>query len=173
MVDDPTHLEGVGRIPPQGGPQNDGEETSVREGRSVDIPPAGGHDGEGRTAGGGDLRLPPPEHSHKVSCDQANYVPVSGGVVETRSTGLQAVVEEGQGGCVGYADGGSGGGTDGVGGGDVRDGNRYIRLIWWEYTVSNVTLGTETNAALTYATGLELHHPIMSMIGGHRGRLDR
>ena len=36
---DPTHWEGVGRIPPQGGLQDDWEATLVREGRHVEIPP--------------------------------------------------------------------------------------------------------------------------------------
>ena len=58
--DDPTHWEGVGRIPTQGDPQADGESTLAREVWSVDIPPSGGRDGEDGTAGGGDLRLPPP-----------------------------------------------------------------------------------------------------------------
>ena len=39
MGDDPAHREGYGPIPPQGRPQADGEETLVREGCSVDIPP--------------------------------------------------------------------------------------------------------------------------------------
>ena len=37
----------------------------------------------------------------------------------------------------------------------------------WEDTVANVILRTETNATLAYAMVLELHHPVMSMIGGH------
>ena len=60
------HNEDVGRIPPQGGPQTDGEEILEREGRRVGIPLSGRSDGGGRTEGGGDLRLPPPEHSHTV-----------------------------------------------------------------------------------------------------------
>ena len=39
--------------------------------------------------------------------------------------------------------------------------------------VSNVILETETNSPLASATGLELHQPIMSMIGGHGGQLER
>ena len=50
--DDPTHWEGFGQIPPQGGPHSDKEETSAREGQRVDIPPTGGRDGVG-----GDLRI--------------------------------------------------------------------------------------------------------------------
>ena len=49
MGDDPPYREGVGRIPPQGVPQADGEATSVREGRRVGIPPSGGHNDLGRT----------------------------------------------------------------------------------------------------------------------------
>ena len=39
-----------------------------------------------------------------------------------------------------------------------------------EDTVVNITLGTELNAPLAHATGLELHHPIMSKFGEHRGQ---
>ena len=49
-----------------------------RKGRNVGIPPTEGRDGGGGTAGGGDLRLPPLEHSPNVYCDQAHYGPVSG-----------------------------------------------------------------------------------------------
>ena len=35
------------------------------------------------------------------------------------------------------------------------------------------TIGTEPNAPLTYALGSEHHHPIMSKLGGHGGRLER
>ena len=37
--------------------------------------------------------------------------------------------------------------------------------------VTNITLGMDPNAPLAYAPGLELHHPIMSNLGGHRGQL--
>ena len=43
----------------------------------------------------------------------------------------------------------------------------------WDDTVTNLILGTEPNYPLAYDPGLELHHPIMSMIGGHGGRLER
>ena len=66
------------------------------EGRRVGIPPTGGCDGKGITAGGGDLRLPPPEHGCKVYCNQAHYGPVSGGGVETGAKGVQAVVVTGR-----------------------------------------------------------------------------
>ena len=45
MDDDAAHLEGLGRIPPQGVPQADSDTTSEKEVRSLDIPPAGGHNG--------------------------------------------------------------------------------------------------------------------------------
>ena len=54
------HWEGFGRIPPQGGPQADGEATSKRKVQRMDIPPSGGNNGGYRTEGGGDLRLSPP-----------------------------------------------------------------------------------------------------------------
>ena len=72
-------------------------------------------DGGSEVAGGRYLRLPPPEHSCTVHCDQAHYGPVSSGGAETGATGLQEVVIEGCGGCEGDADGILGGGTDGGG----------------------------------------------------------
>ena len=39
-----------------------------------------------------------------------------------------------------------------------------------EDTVVTTTLGTENNAPLAYAPGLELHHPIMSILGYHGGQ---
>ena len=41
------HLEGFGLISPQGGPQDDGEATSERKGRSMGLHPSGGRDGGG------------------------------------------------------------------------------------------------------------------------------
>ena len=55
--DDPVHRESFGRISPQGGPQADGEASLVGEEQCVDIPSAGGRDGWGGPAGGGDLHL--------------------------------------------------------------------------------------------------------------------
>ena len=42
-----------------------------------------------------------------------------------------------------------------------------------EDTVANIILETEPNAPIASARGLELHHPIISMLGGHGGRLER
>ena len=44
MGNEAAYWEGVGRIPPQGGPQYESEDTLEREGGSVDIPPEGGRD---------------------------------------------------------------------------------------------------------------------------------
>ena len=55
---DTAHWESFGWIPPQGGLQADGEATSERTGRSMGLSPAGGRDGGGGIAGGGDLCLP-------------------------------------------------------------------------------------------------------------------
>ena len=81
--DDSSHQEGVGRIPPQGGPQDGREADSDREGLSVDILPAGGRSGGSETVGGGELHLLPQEHGHTVHYNQDHYGPVSGGVAET------------------------------------------------------------------------------------------
>ena len=42
-------------------------------------------------------------------------------------------------------------------------GYRY-RLSRLEDNVAHVTLGTDPNAPLAYSMGLEIHHPIMSML---------
>ena len=90
----------------------------------------------------------------------------------SRVTGEQSVVGEVRLGLGGDADGGSGGGTGGGGGGDGRYGNIDRQLIRWEDNVSNLILGTDPNDPLAYDTGLELHHPIMSMLGGHVYQLE-
>ena len=85
----PPNWEGVGKIPPQGGPKNDREVNSAREVRRVGIPPAGVRDDGGVNAGGGDLHLPPIEQGCTVYCHQDHYGPVSGGGEETGSKGVQ------------------------------------------------------------------------------------
>ena len=74
-----AHWEGFGRIPPQCGPQSDGEATLERAGRCMGLPPSGGCDDGGGMTGGGYLCLSPPEHIKKVHYDQAHYGPVSSG----------------------------------------------------------------------------------------------
>ena len=135
------------------------------------VSPAGGNNGVGGSTGGGDLRLPPEEHSRKVHCDKSHYGPVSGGREVSRVTGDQEVVGSRRLGLGGDADGGLGGGMLEGGGGDGQDDGGDGQLICWEDTVANIILGTDPNNPLAYAPGLELHHPIMSMIGGHGGRL--
>ena len=58
-------------------------------------------------------------------------------------------------------------------GGEDRQERERGGLSWWEDNIAHVTLGTDPNAPLAYAPGLELHHPIMSMLGEYRGRLER
>ena len=70
----------------------------------------------------------------------------------------------GRGGCGGDADSRLGGGSDGGVGGDGRDRDNG-RLIQYENNLANLTLVTEPNYPLAYASGLEHHHPIMSTIG--------
>ena len=99
---------------------------------------------------------------------------MSGGGEASGVTGGQAVVGTGRLGLGRDVDGGSGGGTGGGRGGDGRDGDGdRDGLNRWEDTVANVILGMEPNSPLAYAPLLELHHPIMSMLGGHGGRLER
>ena len=77
------HWEGFGRIPPQGGPQADEESTLERTGRSKGLSHTVGRYGGGGIAGGGELRLPPPEHICTVYCDYDHYGTVSGGGAES------------------------------------------------------------------------------------------
>ena len=62
------------------------------EERSVDIPPTGGRNERSGNAGGGDIRLPPPEHGRTVHCYQAHYGPVHGGRAETGANDILSVV---------------------------------------------------------------------------------
>ena len=59
-------------------------------------------------------------------------------------------------------------------GGEETDGTETeTDLISGKDTVANVILGTEPNSSLASAPGLELHHLIINMVGGHRGQLER
>ena len=110
----------------------------ARERQRVDIPPAGGRNGGGGTAGSVGLHLPPLEHSCTVYCDQAHYEPVSRDGADTRYTGIQAVVVTVQGGREGGLYGGLGGVMDrgGVGDGQDVDG---VRLSQLEDNAENLT----------------------------------
>ena len=136
------------------------------------VSPSDGSYGGDRFTVVGDLRLPPPEHSCKVHCNQAHYVPMYGGGEVSGATGVQAVVGTGSIAIGRHGEGSPGGGMDIWRGGDGRDGDGD-ELNRWEDTVENLNLGMEPNAALAYSTGLELHHLIMSMIGGHKGLSER
>ena len=59
------------------------------KGRHMGIPPVGGRNAGDRISGGGDLSLPPPEHSHIVYYNKAHYGPVSGGRAEAEVKGDQ------------------------------------------------------------------------------------
>ena len=77
--------------------------------------------------GGGDLRLPPPEHSCTVNCDQYHYGPVSGSGEASRIMCAQAVAGTGHLGLGRDDDGGSGSGTAIWGGGYGWDSDGYVR----------------------------------------------
>ena len=115
----------------------------------------------------------PLEYSCTVYCDQANYVPMSVGDTEAEAKGGKELVGTGWFGYGGYADSSPAGGTAGGGGGDGCDGDKYGRLIKWEGNVANITLGTDTNAPIAYASGLDLYHLIMHTLGVHRGQFLR
>ena len=67
-------------------------ETSEMEGQYVGLSPAGGRNGGGGITGGVYLRLPPPEKSCTVHCNQSYYGTVSGGGEASGVTGGQSVV---------------------------------------------------------------------------------
>ena len=123
MGPDAAHEDIFGRIPPQGGPQDDGEATMKRTGRMMGLPPSGGCDGRGGLAGDGELHLPTPEHSCKVYCDQDNYGPVSSGKTEAGAKDGSEMVGKGRVVFGGDTDSGPGGGTDRGIRGDGRDGD--------------------------------------------------
>ena len=77
----------------------------------------------------------------------------------------QAVVGSGRAWFGGDAYGGSVGGTDRGGGGDGRDRDGY-GLNQWGYNVAQINLGKEPNTPLAYPLVMEIHHLIMSKIGG-------
>ena len=82
-------------ISPIGGTDNDGEDTIEELGWYTDVPYPGGGDGRSGHAGGGYLRILPPEHRHVIYCDKAHYGPVSDGVAVPRSVGFEAVAGTG------------------------------------------------------------------------------
>ena len=124
VCDETTHWECFGRIPSQGGPQADGTTTLERARRWIFVSSAGVIDGGDGITGGGDIHIPPYEHSSTVHCNQAHYGPVSGGGAASRVKGVQYVVETGRLVLVWDADSVLGWGTDRVGVGDGWDCDR-------------------------------------------------
>ena len=110
---DNVHWESFEKIPPQGGLQADGETTLERTGHYIGVSLAGGRDGRGGITEGGDLCLPPIEHSRTVYCGQAHYIPMSVVGAEDWVMGGQEVVGAGRIGLGGDVDSGLGGITDG------------------------------------------------------------
>ena len=107
-----------------------------------------------------------------IFCNQAHYGSMSGSEAEARVKGGHAVVHAGRNGFGGDSKIGLGGGMDGGVGGDGYD-RDLDGLSQREDNLANAILGTEPNSTLEYDTGLELHHPIMSMLGELGGRLER
>ena len=69
MDPETAYAEGAGRFLPYGVPHTYGAATIEGMRRRLVLPPSGGFDGGGRVTGGGDLCLPPPEHSGAMYCD--------------------------------------------------------------------------------------------------------
>ena len=87
----------------------------------MDIPLAGESDGRSGTVGGGDLRLPPPDHGCTVHCDRAHSGTIPGGRADTGANDIQSVLVTVWGGCVMDAYGVLWGVTGGGGGRDGRN----------------------------------------------------
>ena len=68
-----THWEDLGRITPQGGPQNYGASAAEVTGWYVGVPFDGGGEGGGMPTRGGDLHLPLLEQSITVHHYQSHY----------------------------------------------------------------------------------------------------
>ena len=73
------------------------------------VPPSSRGNIRGRSAGGGDLRRPPPEHSHTVHFYQAHYGPMYSKWTMPRDNDVKSVVRAGGIGPGGDAESGSGG----------------------------------------------------------------
>ena len=112
MGHDTTHWEGMGKIIPQGGPQDYGEATTERTVWSTGLSLSIRYDGGDRIAGGGNLSLILIENSRTVYCNQAHYGPVYGGGAEAGVKGGQVVVVAGRLRIGGGVGGVSGGETD-------------------------------------------------------------
>ena len=123
--DDTAHWEVFGRISPQGGPQAD--KTTTTEGGvwEVGVYHTDEDDGGSGITGGGDLRLPTPEHSLTVHRNKDHYGPVSGSGEASGVMGGQSAVGAGSLEIGGDGDGGSGGEMGGGVRGDGQDGNGY------------------------------------------------
>ena len=65
-------------------------------GRLMGVSPADGRDGGDRITGCGDLRLPPPQYSCTVHCNQTHYGPVSSRQAASGVKGCQALVQTGR-----------------------------------------------------------------------------
>ena len=131
MGPETAYAEGVWRIPPYGGLQADGTETAEGTGQRLGLTPYEVCDDRGEFSGGGELRLPLPEHRGAIYCEYAHYGTVSGGEAEARAKSENAVVRTGGSGFGGDSDGGLGGRAGGWGGEDGRDGNCNGQLIKW------------------------------------------
>ena len=95
MGPDATHEEGIGGIPLWGSPQDDGATTAESSVWRLGLTPAGGCDGGGGFSGGGDLRLPPPEHSSAIYCNKDYYGNMSRRKSESRAKCGNAMVGTG------------------------------------------------------------------------------
>ena len=88
----PTHWDGSGRLPPQGGPHVEGSESKEEGEWDVFLPPTVGGNVVGGSVGGGDLRCLLSEHSCTLYYNYAHYVPISSGGSMPEGDDVEAVV---------------------------------------------------------------------------------
>ena len=113
MGPDAANEEGVGWIPPQGGPQADGAATTEETGQRLGLPQAEGCNERGRFTGGGYLYLPKQEHSCAVNFNKTYNGPLSSREAEDGSKGGNTIVLTRGFGFLGDADGDPGREADG------------------------------------------------------------
>ena len=104
---DLPHWEFFGQITSQGDPKAHREATLARKVWRMGIPPSGFRNGRGDTSVSEDVRLPPPEQSCTVYCNQAHCGTVTGSGAYTRFKDNIAVEGAGWIGREKDADGGS------------------------------------------------------------------
>ena len=84
--------EGPRQFPVQGREEDNRKTTSVKEGRDMDIPTAGGGSEGGRNGGDTDINYPEAEYGQAIYCNAADSGPMRAGHPAARHAGVSAVL---------------------------------------------------------------------------------